>query len=140
MHWWPIGDRDVLYVRAETGYTFAASRSGIPQEYLFRAGGIQSIRGHDFLSLGVREGDAIVGGRTMVTGTVEYIRWLTENWGAAVFADAGDAADNPRRLKLNPGYGAGVRWRSPAGPFALDLARRHDTGTLRVHFSIAVTF
>ncbi len=140
MHWWPIGDRDVLYVRAETGYTFAASRSGIPQEYLFRVGGIQSIRGYDFLSLGVREGDAIVGGRAMVTGTVEYIRWLTENWGAAVFADAGDAADNPRRLKLNLGYGAGVRWRSPAGPFALDLARRHDTGTLRVHFSIAVTF
>lgn len=140
MRWWPIGERDVLHIRAETGYTLSASRSGIPQEYLFRAGGVQSIRGYDFLSLGVREGDAIVGGRAMVTGTVEYIRWLTEKWGAAVFADAGDAADNLRRLKLNLGYGAGVRWRSPAGPFALDLARRHDTGTLRVHFSIAVAF
>lgn len=140
MHWWPIGEHDVLHIRAEAGYTLAASRRGIPQEYLFRAGGIQSIRGYDFLSLGVREGNAIVGGRAMVTGTVEYVRWLTENWGAAVFADAGDAADNPRKLKLNLGYGAGVRWRSPAGPFALDLARRHDTGTLRVHFSIAVAF
>ncbi|MDT8364010.1 MAG: BamA/TamA family outer membrane protein [Nitrosomonas sp.] len=140
MHWWPVGKRDVLHVRAEAGYTLAASRSGIPQEYLFRAGGIQSVRGHDFLSLGVREGDAIVGGRAMTTGTIEYVRWLTENWGTAVFADAGDAADSPRKLKLNLGYGAGVRWRSPAGPFALDLARRHDTGTLRVHFAIAVAF
>jgi len=140
MRWWPIGRRDVLHVRAEAGYTLAASRKGIPQEYLFRAGGIQSIRGYDFLSLGVREGDAIVGGRAMATGTVEYVRWLTDNWGAAAFVDAGDAADHPRKLRLNLGYGAGVRWRSPAGPFALDLARRHDTGTLRVHFSIAVAF
>lgn len=140
MRWWGIGDRDVLHIRAEAGYTLASSRRGIPQEYLFRAGGIQSVRGYDFLSLGVREGNAIVGGRAMVTATVEYVRWLTENWGAAVFADAGDAADSAKKLKLNLGYGAGVRWRSPAGPFALDLARRHDTGTLRVHFSISVAF
>ncbi len=140
MRWWGIGKRDVLHIRTEAGYTLASDRSGIPQEYLFRAGGIQSIRGYDFLSLGVREGNAIVGGRAMATATVEYVRWLTENWGAAVFADAGDAADSAKKLKLNLGYGAGVRWRSPAGPFALDLARRHDTGTLRVHFSISVAF
>jgi translocation and assembly module TamA len=139
-HWWPIGARDTFYLRTEVGYTHASSRLGLPQEYLFRAGGIQSIRGYDFLSLGVREGDAIVGGRTMATGTVEYVRWLTDNWGAAAFADAGDAADSWRDVNLELGYGAGVRWRSPAGPFALDLARRHNTGTLRVHFSIAVAF
>jgi len=139
-HWWPIGARDTLYLRTEVGYTHASSRLGLPQEYLFRAGGIQSIRGYDFLSLGVREGNAIVGGRTMATGTVEYVRWLTDKWGAAAFADAGDAADSWRDFNLELGYGAGVRWRSPAGPFALDLARRHNTGTLRLHFSIAVAF
>ncbi|HRQ05152.1 MAG TPA: BamA/TamA family outer membrane protein [Nitrosomonas halophila] len=140
MHWWPIGARDTLHLRAEVGYTLASSRQGLPQEYLFRAGGIQSIRGYDFLSLGVREGNAIVGGRTMATGTLEYVRWFTDNWGAAAFADAGDAADRWQDFKLGLGYGGGVRWRSPAGPFALDLARRHDTGTLRFHFSIAVAF
>ncbi len=139
-HWLPIGQRDTLYFRAEAGYTLASSRQGIPQEYLFRAGGIQSIRGYDFLSLGVREGNAIVGGRVMATGTAEYIRWFTDDWGAAVFADVGDAEDSWRKFNLALGYGAGVRWRSPAGPFALDLARRHDTGTLRLHFSIAVAF
>ena len=139
-HWWPIGARDTLYLRTEVGYTHASSRLGLPQEYLFRAGGIQSIRGYDFLSLGVREGNAIVGGRTMATGTIEYVRWITDNWGVAAFADAGDAADRWRDFNLALGYGAGVRWRSPAGPFALDLARRHNTGTLRLHFSIAVAF
>lgn len=116
-HWWPIGTRDTFYLRAEVGYTHASSRLGLPQEYLFRAGGIQSIRGYDFLSLGVREGNAIVGGRAMATGTVEYVRWLMDNWGAAVFADAGDATDSWRDFSLGLGYGAGVRWRSPAGPF-----------------------
>ncbi len=139
-HWFPIGQRDTLYFRAEAGYTLASSRLGIPQEYLFRAGGIQSIRGYDFLSLGVREGNAIVGGRVMATGTAEYVRWFTDDWGAAVFADVGDAEDSWKKFNLSLGYGAGVRWRSPAGPFALDLARRHDTGTLRLHFSIAVAF
>ncbi|SDX86855.1 autotransporter assembly complex family protein [Nitrosomonas sp. Nm33] len=139
-HWWPIGARDVLFLRAEVGYTLASSREGIPQEYLFRAGGINSVRGHNFLSLGVQEGDAIVGGRTLGTGTLEYVRWFTENWGAALFADVGDAADSWRSFKPSLGYGSGIRWRSPAGPLALDLARRHDTGTLRLHFSIAVAF
>ena len=83
--WWPIGKRDVLYLRGEAGYTLAQSRFGIPQEFLFRAGGIQSIRGYDFLSQGVREGNAIVGGRTMATGTLEYTNWFLQNWGAAFF-------------------------------------------------------
>ena len=139
-HWLPIGRRDTLYFRAEAGYTLASSRRGIPQEYLFRAGGIQSIRGYDFLSLGVREGDAIVGGRVLATGTAEYVHWLTNDWGAALFTDIGDAADSLKEFDLAIGYGVGARWRSPAGPFALDLARRHDTGTLRLHFSIAVAF
>lgn len=138
--WWPIGKRDVLYLRGEAGYTLAESRSGIPQEFLFRAGGIQSVRGYDFLSLGVREGNAIVGGRTMATGTLEYTHWFLQNWGGALFTDVGDAADSWKNFDLGLGYGAGIRWRTPAGPLALDLARRHDTGTLRFHFSIIVAF
>ncbi len=138
--WWPIGKHDVLFLRAEAGYTLAKSSSGIPQEYLFRAGGTQSVRGYDFLSLGVREGNAIVGGRALATGTLEYTRWITQNWGAALFADIGSAADNWQKLDPSFGYGAGVRWRSPAGPLALDLARGHETGTLRLHFSMAVAF
>ncbi len=138
--WWPVGSQDVIFLRAEAGYTLASSRFGIPQEYLFRAGGIQSIRGYDFKSIGVREGNAIVGGRTMATATVEYTRWLTQQWGAAAFADIGSAADNWHRMHAFLGYGGGVRWRSPAGPIALDLARSHETGTLHFYFSLAVAF
>ena len=138
--WWPVGSRDVFFLRAEIGYTVASSRFGIPQEYLFRAGGIQSIRGYDFKSIGVQEGNAIVGGRAMATATAEYTHWLTSQWGAAAFADIGSAADNWHTMHPFLGYGGGVRWRSPAGPIALDLARSHETGTLRVHFSMAIAF
>ncbi|SOD42087.1 autotransporter assembly complex protein TamA [Nitrosovibrio sp. Nv4] len=138
--WYPVGDRHVLFLRGELGYTFAPSRFGIPQEYLFRAGGIQSVRGYAFQRLGVREGQAIVGGRAMATGTIEYNHWFTREWGAAIFTDIGDAADTMRRLDLNVGYGGGIRWRSPVGPLALDLARAHNDGKLRLHFSIAVAF
>jgi translocation and assembly module TamA len=138
--WQPIGKRHVLFLRGEAGYTFADSRFGIPQEYLFRAGGIQSVRGYDFNSLGVQEGRAIVGGRVMTTGSIEYNHWLTKEWGAAIFTDAGGAADSVQRLDISVGYGGGIRWRSPVGPLALDLARGHSDGKLRLHFSIAVAF
>lgn len=138
--WWPIGKKDVFFLRGEAGYTLAQSRFGIPQEYLFRAGGIHSVRGYDFNSLGVREGNATVGGRALATGTVEYTRWFKPHWGAAFFADIGSAADRWERLDAFLGYGAGIRWRSPAGPFALDVARADKTGTIRFHFSLAVAF
>lgn len=139
-NWWPVGKRDVFHLRGEAGYTLASSRFGIPQEYLFRAGGIQSIRGYDFLSIGVREGKAIVGGRALATGTAEYTHWFMQNWGTAAFADIGSAADTIQDMDLFLGYGTGIRWRSPAGPLALDLARAHKTGKFRVHFSLAVNF
>ncbi|PSJ16537.1 outer membrane protein assembly factor [Nitrosomonas supralitoralis] len=138
--WWPVGSQDVIFLRAEVGYTLASSRFGIPQEYLFRAGGIQSIRGYDFKSIGVEEGNAIVGGLVMATGTAEYTHWLTQQWGVATFVDIGSAADRWQKMHPFLGYGGGIRWRSPAGPIALDLARGHETGTLRVHFSMAVAF
>ncbi len=138
--WLPVGKRDVLFIRGEVGFTVADSRFGIPQEYLFRAGGIHSVRGYDFMSLGVREGDAIVGGRTLATGTIEYTNWIFDKWGGAVFTDIGNAADSWQKFNPSVGYGVGLRWRSPAGPLALDLARGHETGVLRFHFSISVAF
>ncbi|MDH5479670.1 MAG: BamA/TamA family outer membrane protein [Nitrosomonas sp.] len=138
--WWPIGEKDVFFLRGEVGYTLAESRFGIPQAYLFRAGGIHSVRGYSFNRLGVREGNAIVGGRTLATGTLEYTHWFMQHWGAAFFGDIGSAADRWQNMHAFIGYGAGVRWRSPAGPLALDVARANETGSFRVHFSMAVAF
>lgn len=138
--WWPVGLRDVVSLRVEGGFTAAESRFGIPQQYLFRAGGAQSVRGYAYQSLGVREGEAVVGGRAMASGSLEYTHWLTGDWGAAIFVDAGDAADSWRALRPVVGSGIGARWRSPAGPLGIDFGYGHDVGKWRVDFSIAVAF
>ena len=137
--WIPLGERDVVSLRIEGGYTASTTRLGIPQEYLFRVGGTQTVRGFAYQSLGVHEGDAVVGGRVMATGSAEYTHWLG-NWGVALFSDAGGAADVAPDLHMSLGYGIGARWRSPVGPLALDLARGKGQPDSRVHFSIAVAF
>jgi len=136
----PIGKRDVWLLRAEGGATLAPGREGIPQDFLFRTGGAQSVRGYQYNSLGVAEGDAIVGGRYMALLSSEYTHWWENNWGAAVFWDAGNAMDDRIRFRLFNGYGVGARWRSPAGPIAVDLAYGEEERRVRLHFSIAVAF
>jgi translocation and assembly module TamA len=137
--WLPLGERDVVTLRVEGGYTAASSRVGIPQDYLFRVGGTQTVRGFAYQSLGVIEGNAVVGGRVMATGSAEYTHWFS-NFGAALFMDVGGAADILPALRMSQGYGIGARWRSPVGPLALDFARGKGQPGIRIHFSIAVAF
>ena len=136
--WWPVGARDVVSLRGEVGYTSALSRQGIPQEYLFRAGGTQSVRGYAYQSLGVREGAAVVGGLAMATASLEYTHWFSHDWGAALFTDSGGVSDVLHTLRMSTGYGSGVRWRSPVGPLAVDLAWGQASRSLQLHFSLAV--
>jgi len=136
----PLSARDALLLRGEVGATLAPSRVGIPQDFLFRAGGSNSVRGYAYQSLGVREGTATVGGRYLLTMSLEYLHWLSANWGAALFFDAGDAFDERRARQLAAGYGVGARWRSPAGPLGIDLAWGQRVGKLRLDFSLAIPF
>ncbi|MBS1191452.1 MAG: surface antigen [Rhodocyclaceae bacterium] len=138
--YFPVGRRDVLTLRGELGYTAAASRQGIPQEYLFRAGGTNSVRGYSYQSLGVKEGSAVVGGRYLAIASAEYTHWLDPRWGVAVFVDAGDASDDLNRFRPAVGYGLGPRWKSPAGPIAVDVAYGERTDRLQLHFSLAIPF
>lgn len=138
--WWlPLGERDVITLRIEGGYTEATTSHGIPQDYLFRVGGTQTVRGFAYQSLGVQDGDAVVGGRVMATGSAEYVHWFG-NWGFALFSDTGGAADVASDLYMSLGYGIGARWRSPLGPLALDYAQGEGQPDTRFHFSIAVAF
>jgi translocation and assembly module TamA len=131
---------DQVILRAEAGRTFAPSRDGIPEDFLFRAGGSRSVRGYEYESLGPTDGNAVVGGRYLLTGSAEYVHWFSTAWGGALFLDAGDAADERKDLRANKGYGVGVRWRTPAGPLALDVAYADRDRKARLVFSVAVAF
>lgn len=138
-----LGANNTLIVRAEGGAVGAKGRVGIPADFLFRAGGDQSIRGYGYQELGVREGAAVVGGRYLATGSVEIVHWLAStwsNWGLAAFVDGGNAADRPGDLKPVFGYGTGARWKSPVGVINLDVAYGQAVRQTRLHFSLGVTF
>ena len=136
----PAGLRNDFLVRAEVGAVIASSREDIPSSFLFRTGGDQTIRGYAYQSIGVPLGQAIAGGRYLALASVGYTRWITDTIGAAVFVDAGDAFDEFSRFRLAAGYGVGVRWRSPVGPFRADVAYGERTHNFRLHFSVGYAF
>ena len=139
-HYVPVGDRGRLIVRGEFGSVLADRREGIPTDFLFRAGGDNSVRGYAYQSLGRTINGAVASVRYLATGTVEYNYFFDRDWGMAVFVDAGDAADSPGALSPVFGYGVGARWRSPVGPINLDLAYGEATDQFRLHFSLGVSF
>jgi len=139
-HYIPLGRVDTLTLRGEIGYTLADSRQRIPQDYLFRTGGASSVRGYAYQSLGIKEGNATVGGRYLGIASAEVTHWLDEAWGIAAFVDAGDAVDSLQDIRLAIGYGLGARWRSPAGPIGVDLAYGERTRQVQLHFSLAIPF
>ncbi|WP_415033617.1 autotransporter assembly complex protein TamA [Azonexus sp.] len=136
----PLGARDSLSLRLELGRTFADARQHVPQDYLFRTGGTGSVRGYPYQSLGIKEGNAVVGGRYLATASLEYTHWLNARWGVAAFVDAGDAVDALQDARLAVGYGLGARWRSPAGPLGVDLAYGARDEALQLHFSLLIPF
>jgi translocation and assembly module TamA len=136
--YYPITNSTQLIMRAEGG--MVNGRNGAPAAFLFRAGGDQSVRGYAYQSLGVKEGDSIVGGRYLATGSIEVVQWLTRQWGTAVFVDFGNAANRLEDLKPVYGYGIGARWKSPIGPLGADIAYGENTGEYRIHFNLGVAF
>jgi translocation and assembly module TamA len=136
----PLGDSGTLLVRGEAGMLASRDKAGVPASFLFRAGGDQSVRGYGYQQLGVPAGTAIIGGRYLLTGSVEYDYWFKPPWGAAVFYDFGNAADTWHELRPKVGYGVGARWRSPVGPVGIDIAYGKSAHEVRLHFSLGFTF
>ncbi|UUZ50920.1 BamA/TamA family outer membrane protein [Massilia sp. B-10] len=98
------------------------------------------MRGYGYQALGVKEGEATVGARYLLTGSAEYQYWFKPPWGAAVFVDAGNAADTISELKPKVGCSIGARWRSPVGPINVDVAYGQAVKEVRLHFSLGFTF
>lgn len=140
VRYFPLSPRDQIILRGEAGHVVTDDPNFVPNEFLFRAGGAGSVRGYAYQSLGAKVGTATLGSRSMVVGSAEYVRWLSADWGAAVFYDVGDADDDLMRVTWARGYGLGARWRTLAGPLALDVAYGERDERWRVHFAIAIAF
>jgi translocation and assembly module TamA len=94
------------------------------------------VRGYDFESIGPERDGEVIGGRRLVTGSVELDVLLRDKWSAALFADAGSAYDDSPDFSRS--VGVGLRWYSPLGPLRLDLAHPLDdpNRSVRIHVSL----
>ncbi len=136
----PLSDAWTVAARVQAGEMFGAGIRTVPEDLLFRTGGDQTVRGYRFGSLGVPRNGAIVGGNVLALASVELVRKITPDWGAAVFHDIGDAALSWSDFRARRGVGIGARWRSPIGAVNIDVARGLDSGETRLHFSVGYGF
>ena len=133
-----VFDRHRLLSRLQLGAVATNDFSNIPPSLRFFAGGDQSIRGYGYQTLSpVDSTGENVGGRYLMTSTMEYQYEFIENWRTATFVDYGNAVDSLTD-PLKTSVGLGIRWVSPIGPLRVDVARSlsdPDEG-FRIHFSM----
>ncbi len=143
-----------LLLRGELGASLVAHLSTLPGSLRFFAGGDRSVRGFAYNDLSPTQpvldaqGNPVldihgnpetvkVGGKDLVTGTVEFVRDLPRNFGVAVFVDVGNAFDrfgDP----LEYSAGLGFRWRLPVLTLGVDVAQPLSTSAgprLHINFS-----
>lgn len=130
-------ERHSLVGRIEYGSIHTDQFDRVPLSQRFFTGGDQSVRGFRFESIAPRDAeDNLTGGQRLNVASIEYRYRFRPNWLAAVFVDAGrsylesvrdefdingrPALDDGTRMRK--GVGVGVRWRSPVGYIALDVA------------------
>ncbi len=132
-----LGKNARLLVRGELGATGTGDVDALPPELRFFAGGIDSVRGYGYQTVGDEDssGDA-TGGKHLVTASVEYERLFHPQFAWAAFADAGDAWSD-RSPDPVLGVGMGLRWLSPVGPVRLDFAHGLDNDDHRVELHIS---
>lgn len=134
-----------ITLRGEIGAIKTNSFDDVPASLRFYAGGDQSVRGFKFRDLSPKA-DVInpetgkldvesIGGKYLVTSSIEYAYSIADNWRIAAFVDAGKAA-NDISDSLAYGIGPGVHWLSPIGAVRVYLARglSKQENDWRIHF------
>lgn len=142
VHYWsPRKNWGTLVSRIELGEVFTNNADRVPTSRLFRTGGATSVRGYEYLGLGLPgPDDSVLGGRVLAVGSLEYQIPISRDWSLALFHDAGNAADSWQDFSLAHSNGVGLRWMSPVAPLALDIAKAQDDGKIRWYLSLGLAF
>ena len=132
----PLGGGVRVLARVHAGWTFQDEFEDLPPSIRFFAGGDNSVRGYGYEQLGPEQDGEVVGGKRLLTGSLELDVPVKRNWSVAAFVDSGSAFnDSP---EFSTGVGLGVRWYSPLGPLRIDLAHPMDEPdrNVRLHISL----
>jgi translocation and assembly module TamA len=130
-----------LLLRGELGATLVSEFSQLPTVFRFFAGGDNSVRGYALNDLSPTQQTTVpvapnsscdqtkndctyikVGGKELITGSVEVVRELPRSLGVAAFFDYGNAFDKfPTKLAYS--VGIGLRVRLPVLTLGIDIAQ-----------------
>lgn len=140
-----------LRLRGEIGASWVSDFSELPASQRFFAGGDRSVRGFDLNELSpppeplpgqpTRTLETSVGGRHLLTGTVEFERDLPKNFALATFYDIGNAF-NDFGDPLEYSVGLGLRYRVSVASLGIDVAQPlSESGrSPRLHLYISTLF
>ena len=134
----PLGSRGRVLTRGRLGTTWMSEFDELPASVRFFAGGDRSVRGFDYQKLGPSDASGeVIGGKHLLTGSLEYEHRIRGKWRAAVFVDTGNAFDDFGD-ELETGAGIGVRWESPVGLLRVDIASAvsREDNPLRLHITL----
>ncbi len=134
-----LGPQLRFILRAEGGRILTSEFRQLPPSARFFAGGDQSVRGYQYLSLGDQDSlGNVIGGRSIVTGSVEADYRFISRFALALFFDTGNAMDRFTLSGLRQGAGAGIRWISPVGLIRVDgaFALSLPNHPVRLHVSL----
>ncbi len=113
----------------------------IPASLRFFAGGDRSVRGYAYQSLGPQDAAGlVVGGKHLLSGSVELGIQVKQNWGVALFIDTGNAFDSWADYVLESGAGAGLRYMTPVGQIQIDLASPLAQRKLSLRLHVGIGF
>jgi len=136
----PLTRNLTLHPRIEAATTIKDDDfSKVPPSMRFFVGGDNSVRGYSYKSRGPEDDSGeVIGGESLLVGSLELEYALNERWGLALFYDAGSAFDVSEEMDIIQGAGIGFRRYTPIGPIKLDLATKinDDDGGVRIHFSV----
>lgn len=156
---------------ADPNHTITARVPNLPPDQRFYAGGSGTIRGYRYQSVGVQFPDGNpVGGTAMTAFNFEFRQRIGQDFGAAIFADAGEASESlspltgllhSRRCSSSGlldstaplassstcwavGVGVGARYYTSIGPIRLDFAvptaRRSSDDRFEVYIGLGQAF
>jgi translocation and assembly module TamA len=139
-HLQPLPWRLSLHTRAKAGATLLSDPlDDIPPSLRFFTGGDQSVRGYAYKSLGPRDASGkVVGGKQLLTGSMELERALFKDWGVSVFYDVGNSFQSFSDIELFRGAGVGLHYYTSVGALNLSVARPLgvDDPSIRFHFTV----
>ena len=115
-------NKHLVFLKANVGAMLVDDINNVPYSLRFYAGGDQSVRGFAYQSISPENEDGeLIGGKYLLSGTMEYNYQFAQNWRAALFVDGGTAT-NDFSDEFEVGAGFGFRYLTPVGPIRIDHA------------------